>query len=157
MEPNSTRPTTETRSKNRKTKRTTKKKHTPNEFFLSLSHTKSAKNRFFVVFYITFCVLYLWMRETVQKSRNRRGKKMYSAKRCVYLKLNLSSEFMRTNQHIRASTRSPLIMSVSRSFRPQYSFYCNIEDVYIGEKKKRWTEKNISSHQYTDEQTNEKN
>lgn len=43
---------------------------------------------------------------------------------------------MRTNQHIRASTRSPLIMSVSRSFCPQYSFYCNIEDVYTPAKKK---------------------
>lgn len=87
------------------------------------------------------------MRETVQKARMKQQKK-YTQLNDVYLKLNLSSKFMGTNQHICASTRSPLIMSVSRSIRPLCFSRCVASEKNTPTKEE--TEKNILSHQHRD-------
>lgn len=77
----------------KKKKKTSRNEKTPNEFFLSLSHTKSAKKNISVfrrLLHNILCLILMNARDCA-KSRNRR-EKIYSAKRCVYLKLNLSSK-----------------------------------------------------------------
>lgn len=114
----------------RKEKREMKRKNS-----LIAAYKKCKEKSVFIVFYIILCVSYTYMYECARLCKKQQRQKAENEEKekntqlnDVYLKLNLPSEFMRTNQHICASTHSPLIMSVSRSFHPQCSIYCSIED-----------------------------
>lgn len=128
--------------------KTRQKRKTPNEA-KEFSHCRMQKVQKIVfrrLLHNIMCLILLNARDCAKSSNGNKQKNIYSQLNDVYLKLNLLSEFMRTNQHICANTHSPLIMSVSRSFHPQRSFYFNVEDEYSDKIK---TEKNILSHPYS--------
>lgn len=84
---------------------------------------------------IMFMCLILMNARDCAKSKNEAEKK-YTQLNEVYLKLNLSCEFMRTNQHICASTTFPS-HHVCLTFVPSAMFLllCSIGEEYTDERR----------------------